>query len=133
MLVVKLFFLFLWNRWLQICIYRYCHCWFKSGKLWVQSSHCIPLATHSLITKKIFITYHQIPLASQSLVTYSCYILTPLHPNISVHILHTVLYTSLKVLTMGICVRIKSFLFSDHFLYSCDLNVWFRGDIIRRK
>ena len=34
--------------------------------------------------------------------------LTPLHPNISMHILHTVLYMFLKVLTMRICLTIKS-------------------------
>ena len=36
--------------------------------------------------------------------------LSPLHPNISMHILHTVLYTFLKVLTRRICLTIKSFL-----------------------
>ena len=34
--------------------------------------------------------------------------LTPLHPNISMHILHTVLYIFLKVLTRRICLTIKS-------------------------
>ena len=34
--------------------------------------------------------------------------LTPLHPNISMHILHTVLYMFLKVLTRRICLTIKS-------------------------
>ena len=33
----------------------------------------------------------------------------PLHPKISIHILHTVLYTFLKVLTRRICLPIKSF------------------------
>ena len=33
----------------------------------------------------------------------------PLHPNISIHILHTVLYTFNKVLTRRICLTIKSF------------------------
>ena len=36
----------------------------------------------------------------------------PLHPNISKHILHTVLYTFPKVLTRRICLPIKIF-FSD--------------------
>ena len=35
--------------------------------------------------------------------------INPLHPNISMHILHTVLYTFLKVLTRRICLTIKSF------------------------
>ena len=61
-----------------------------------------------------------------------CFPVNPLQPNISMHILHTVLYTSPKVLTRRICLRIKSFFFSDHSLYSHDLNVWFRGDIVRR-
>ena len=33
---------------------------------------------------------------------------SPLHPNISMHILHTVLYTFHKVLTWRICSKIKS-------------------------
>ena len=35
--------------------------------------------------------------------------INPLHPNISMHILHTVLYTFPKVLTRRICLTIKSF------------------------
>ena len=35
--------------------------------------------------------------------------LNPLHPNISMYILHTVPYSFLKVLTRGICLKIKSF------------------------
>ena len=35
--------------------------------------------------------------------------LNPLHPDISMHILHTVLYTFPKVLTGRICQKIKSF------------------------
>ena len=35
--------------------------------------------------------------------------LNPLHPNISIHNLHTVLYTFPKVLTRRICLTIKSF------------------------
>ena len=39
----------------------------------------------------------------------------PLHPNISMHILYTVLYTNPKVLTRRICLTIKSFLIiGDH-------------------
>ena len=47
------------------------------------------------------------------------------------HILHTVLYTFFKVRMRRICLTMKTF-FSDHFLYSHDLNVRFRGDIVRR-
>ena len=36
--------------------------------------------------------------------------LNPLHPNISMHILHTVLYTFPKELTRRICLTIKDFL-----------------------
>ena len=57
-----------------------------------------------------------------------CFPVNPLQPNISMHILHTVLFTSPKVLTRRICLRIKSFFFGDHSLYSHNLNVWFRGD-----
>ena len=36
--------------------------------------------------------------------------LDPLHPNISIYFLHTVLYTFPMVLTRRICLTIKSFL-----------------------
>ena len=57
----------------------------------------------------------------------------PLHPNISMHILHTVCSTFPKVLTRRNCWTIgRASLVGDQFLYSHDLNVWFRGDIVRR-
>ena len=41
---------------------------------------------------------------------HKCYnLINPLHPNISVHILHTVLYTFTKVLMRRTCLIIKSF------------------------
>ena len=45
------------------------------------------------------------------------YLFNPLPPNISMHILHTVLHTFPKRLTRRICVTVKS-CFSDHLLYS---------------
>ena len=39
------------------------------------------------------------------------YLFNPLHPNISMHILHTVLYTFPKVLTRRICLTVKSFFY----------------------
>ena len=44
-----------------------------------------------------------------SLETYPLYSFNPLHPNISMHILHTVLYAFPKLLTWKICLLIKSF------------------------
>ena len=50
------------------------------------------------------------------------------------HIPHTVLYTFPLVLTRRICLTIRSSsLVGDHFLYSCHLDVWLRGEIVRRK
>ena len=40
----------------------------------------------------------------------------PLHPNISMYILHTVLFTFPKVLARRICLTIKRYFFGDHFL-----------------
>ena len=62
-------------------------------------------------------------------------LVNPLHPNISIHFLHTVLYTFPMILTKRICLTIKSFFscIGDHFLYSHDLNVCFRGDTDGRK
>ena len=46
-------------------------------------------------------------------------ILKPLQPDISMHILHTVLYTNPEVLTGRILLRIKSFFkVGDHLPYS---------------
>ena len=56
----------------------------------------------------------------------------PLHPNIRMHILLTDPYSCPKVLTRRIFVTIKSFFAGDHILYSPDLNVLFRGDIVMR-
>ena len=46
----------------------------------------------------------------------------PLHPNISIHILHSLLYKFPLVQTRRICLTIKASLGEDHFLYSHDLN-----------
>ena len=56
----------------------------------------------------------------------------PLHPLVSIHILHTVLGTYFIMPIRRICLTIKSFLVGDHFFYSCNLCVWFKGDIVRR-
>ena len=60
------------------------------------------------------------------------YHLDPLHPNISMHILHTVLCTFPKVLTRRTCQKSKASLLGDHFFYSRDRFVSFRGDIVKR-
>ena len=59
------------------------------------------------------------------------FVFNPEHLKLSMHIFHTVLYTFPMVLTRRICLKNKS-LVGDHFLYSHDLNVWFRDDIVRR-
>ena len=55
-----------------------------------------------------------------------------LHLNISIHILHTFLLAFLILLTRRICQTITASQVGDHFLYSRDLNVWFRDDTVRR-
>ena len=45
-----------------------------------------------------------------------------LHPNISIHTLHTFFYTFPLVLTRRICLTIKAFYVGDQFLYFHDLN-----------
>ena len=56
--------------------------------------------------------------------------INPLRLNIKMYILHTVLFIYRKVLTRRICVTKKWN--GDHCLYCSDLNVCFRGDIVRR-
>ena len=48
--------------------------------------------------------------------------INPLHPNISIYTLHTLLYTFPLVLTRRMYLTIKVSLVGDHFLYSHDLN-----------
>ena len=48
------------------------------------------------------------------------------------HILHTVLYTSSKCWQGEFVYQSRVFQAGDHFLYSRDLTVWFRGDSIGR-
>ena len=54
--------------------------------------------------------------------------INPLHPNIKMHILHTVLYKFPKVVIRRICLSCW-----DHFLYSCCVCVWFRDADIERR
>mgnify|MGYP006963832109 CR=1 FL=1 len=48
--------------------------------------------------------------------------LSPLNPNISIVILHSLLFTFPLVLTRRICLMIKASYVGDHFLYSHGLN-----------
>ena len=56
----------------------------------------------------------------------------PLHPDIIIHILHTLLYMLLLVLTRRIYLEIKASQVGSHFLYSHDLNKWFSSISVRR-
>ena len=62
--------------------------------------------------------------------------INPLHSNISMHILHTILYTFPKVLKREKLFNNQELLLlvvvDDHFLYFPDRNVWFRDDLVRR-
>ena len=55
-------------------------------------------------------------------------LLNPLHLNIIMHILYTVLYTFLKMYRGEFVLQSKASLVGDHLLFSPDLNVWFRGE-----
>ena len=62
-------------------------------------------------------------LITQLFLNYVFPYINPLHPNISMHILHTVLYTFPEALTRRICLKICSLKSWCHFLDSRDLNV----------
>ena len=49
---------------------------------------------------------------------------TPLHPNISIHNLHTVLYTFPKMPTSRIKEQSRVSSVGDHFFSSCDLQMF---------
>lgn len=50
----------------------------------------------------------------------------------SVYISYTLLSRYLKAPTRRICLQIETLSVADHFLWSHDLNVWFRGYIVKR-
>ena len=50
--------------------------------------------------------------------------------NISVHIFHTVLYKFPTVLSREVVCKSRGSLVSNHFLYSCNLNVWYCKEIL---
>lgn len=56
---------------------------------------------------------------------------SPEHSNTSIHILHTVLRRFLKFADKGNFL-IRTSVVVDHFLNSCDLNVGFRGVVLKR-
>ena len=60
-----------------------------------------------------------IPLKKKKLVPRK-ELLNPLHPNINMHILHTIIHTFLIILKRRICLEIKSFVY--YFLYSHGFN-----------
>ena len=60
-------------------------------------------------------------------------LVNPLHPNISMYILHTVLHKFLKGLKKRICETVKSSLVTDHFPYSHDLDDLIQGWYCKEK
>ena len=59
---------------------------------------------------------------SQETNLASLILFNPLHPNFSIYILHTLLYTFPLALTRRIHLKIKASKVGDHFLYSHYLN-----------
>ena len=55
-----------------------------------------------------------------------------LHLNISTHTPHCSLYISVSADKDNFFLRLRASTVGDHSLHSRDLNVWFRGDIVRR-
>ena len=83
------------------------------------------------------VTFHDIWITDQPYSLYQSLLtvmINPLHPSISMlKNSPYFLYTFLKVLKKRICLTIKSFFGCWSFPYSPDLNVWVRGDLVRRK
>mgnify|MGYP002259980300 CR=1 FL=1 len=59
-------------------------------------------------------------------------LINPLHPNISIDILHTLPYTIPLVLARRIGLTIRACLVGHHFCYSHDLSEWFSSLTVRR-
>ena len=64
---------------------------------------------------------------------HNYFLFNSLHLNISMHILHTFFIHFLRNWRGEFVLQSKASLVGNHFLYSRDLNVWFKADIVRRK
>ena len=105
----------------------------KATEVWWIDSRCKPKADQRVpnlgqlpsLVKKII---------QEKVKTYvQSWFFNPSHPNLSMHILYTVLYSFPQALTRRICLTInKASLVGDHFLYSRDVTVWFKADIVWR-
>ena len=80
----------------------------------VTYQRCVKFTLDDCAHNTVFIT----------LLSFVClfFIFHPQHLKLSMHILHTVLYTFPRVLTKRIWLTNQS-LVDDHFLYSCDLHL----------
>ena len=92
-----------------------------SVRLWI-STH--PASRKSYLTRDL---YYACVTHAWEMVHFN-----PLHPHISMHILHTFLCTLLWYWQREFVKQSRASLVGDHFLYSRDLNVWFRADNVRR-
>ena len=105
----------------------------KATEVWWINSRCKPKADQRVpnlgqlpsLVKKII---------QEKVKTYvQSWFFNPSHPNLSMHILYTVLYSFPQALTRRICLTIKkASLVGNHFLYSRDVTVWFKADIVWR-
>ena len=101
---------------------------------WLSGVSYFQLVFAILVKKNVYYLFNQSNVFNYQLWNsyYHFSTSSPLHPLIRMHCLHTVLYTFPKVLTRTICLTVRASLVGDHLLYSHDLNVWFRGDVVRR-
>ena len=67
-----------------------------------------------------------------NLLVSDLYYFDPLHPNISIHIFHTALFTFVMVLARRIYLITKATVVGDHFLHSHNLDVCFSSNTVRR-
>ena len=78
-------------------------------------------------------TFLRVPLVRKVWCNKELFSFHPLHPHISIHILHTLLYMFPLVWIRRICFTIKASQVGNHFLYSCDINEWFSSITARRE
>ena len=83
---------------------------------------CYNFSALYLITKQNAFNTTQFLLDGFHKTNSNCFF-NPLHLNIGMHILHTVLYTFTKVLTRRICLTIRAYLVGHHFLQFYEVNV----------
>ena len=94
---------------------------------WLSGVSYFQLVLAVLVKKNLYYLFNQ----SNAFTNFE--IGTSIFPQVALYtLLSECIVSILFCIHFLICLTVRASLVGDHFLYSHDLNVWFRGDIVRR-